>query len=47
MTHDVLSHVVDDENPNVNRDGAERLLWHLAILPELHVMRLSCMYSCG
>ena len=47
MTHEVLPHVVDEACPDGSRDGVERLLWQLVVLPELYVMHYSCMYSCG
>ena len=47
MTHEVLPHVVDEACPDGSKDGAGRLLWQLALLSELYVIHLSCMYSCG
>ena len=40
MTHEVLSHVVDEACPDGSRDGAERLLWQLVVFPELYVMHV-------
>ena len=40
MTHEVLPHAVDKACPDGSRDGAGRLLWQLAVLPELYVMHV-------
>ena len=44
MTHKVLSCIVDITTPNASRDGVGRLMWRLAVLLELYVMHLSCIY---
>jgi len=44
MTHEVLPRVVDVVSPDARRDGVGRLMWRLAVLPELYVMHLSCIY---
>ena len=37
MFHEVLPRVVDEVCLDGSRDGVERLLWQLAVLPELYV----------
>ena len=44
MTHEVLPRVEDVASPDASRDGMERLMWRLVVLPELYVMHLLCIY---
>ena len=44
MTHEVLPHFLDVASPDASVDVVRRLMCRLAVLPELYIMHLSCIY---